>query len=378
MIGYARFAYALILPAMRTDLHWGYTAAGWLNTANAIGYFLGAVISLATIRRHGPRALFVAGLVLATLAVVATGFTRGMWLLSLWRVLSGVGAAPVFIAGGALASGLFRSDPTRNATAIMLFFAGGGQGILLSGLILPALFDAAGPGAWPLAWHVLGVLATVSALLSLWMILRAGNALATPQAEPGTAHHPLPIAPMWREIAAYSTFAISYIVYLTFLIAWMRDQALPTSWVVGTWSALGIGSILGPLPWRRVFAGDPTGRPLALACAATSLSMLLPLLWGAAPVFVLSAFLFGLSFFAVPSAITGFIRINLDQPRWGAAMALYTTIFAIGQTLGPVGAGLLSDATGKLAYGFAAAAALLLAGGLLATGQPRLKSVPHG
>ena len=70
MIGYARFAYALILPAMRTDLHWGYTAAGWLNTANAIGYFLGAVISLATIRRHGPRALFVAGLVLATLAVM--------------------------------------------------------------------------------------------------------------------------------------------------------------------------------------------------------------------------------------------------------------------------------------------------------------------
>ena len=101
---------------------------------------------------------------------------------------------------------------------------------------------------------------------------RAGNALATPQAEPGTAHHPLPIAPMWREIAAYSTFAISYIVYLTFLIAWMRDQALPTSWVVGTWSALGIGSILGPLPWRRGLS--PRATPWTRAMAAPPFSEL--------------------------------------------------------------------------------------------------------
>ena len=41
--GFARFAYALILPAMRADLGWTYSMAGWINTANAIGYLLGAL-----------------------------------------------------------------------------------------------------------------------------------------------------------------------------------------------------------------------------------------------------------------------------------------------------------------------------------------------
>ena len=36
--GLARFAYGLLLPAMRADLDWNYTQAGWINTANAIGY----------------------------------------------------------------------------------------------------------------------------------------------------------------------------------------------------------------------------------------------------------------------------------------------------------------------------------------------------
>ena len=31
--GFARFAYGLLLPAMKSDLGWSYSQAGWLNTA---------------------------------------------------------------------------------------------------------------------------------------------------------------------------------------------------------------------------------------------------------------------------------------------------------------------------------------------------------
>ncbi|MBV9469483.1 MAG: YbfB/YjiJ family MFS transporter, partial [Abitibacteriaceae bacterium] len=41
-IGFGRFAYALILPAIRINLGWSYAQAGGLNTANAVGYLLGA------------------------------------------------------------------------------------------------------------------------------------------------------------------------------------------------------------------------------------------------------------------------------------------------------------------------------------------------
>ena len=42
---FARFAYALVLPAMRSELGLTYSQAGGLNTANALGYLLGAMLS---------------------------------------------------------------------------------------------------------------------------------------------------------------------------------------------------------------------------------------------------------------------------------------------------------------------------------------------
>ena len=42
-LGMARFSYGLLLPPMRDDLAWSYTLAGAMNTANALGYLLGAM-----------------------------------------------------------------------------------------------------------------------------------------------------------------------------------------------------------------------------------------------------------------------------------------------------------------------------------------------
>ena len=53
---FARFAYALILPAMREDLAWSYTQAGSLNTINALGYLAGSYIAFRTVRRWGAEA----------------------------------------------------------------------------------------------------------------------------------------------------------------------------------------------------------------------------------------------------------------------------------------------------------------------------------
>ena len=47
-LGLARFAYALLLPAMRADLGWSYADAGAINTANAAGYLAGALLATPT------------------------------------------------------------------------------------------------------------------------------------------------------------------------------------------------------------------------------------------------------------------------------------------------------------------------------------------
>lgn len=102
--GIARFAYALILPAMRTDLAWTYTQAGWMNTANGLGYLLGAIISLRLARSVDPRKLFVSGMVLTALMLIASGTVRQFqWLFAL-RPATGIASAVGFVGGGALAA----------------------------------------------------------------------------------------------------------------------------------------------------------------------------------------------------------------------------------------------------------------------------------
>src|SRR5687767_8761626 len=66
-LGITRFSYALLLPPMRADLGWSYTLAGAMNTANAAGYLLGALMTPALMRRFGPVRLLVGGALWASL-----------------------------------------------------------------------------------------------------------------------------------------------------------------------------------------------------------------------------------------------------------------------------------------------------------------------
>ena len=83
-LGLGRFAYALLLPAMRLDLGWSYAAAGAMNTANAVGYLIGALAAAPIAAQFGDKRGFVLGLLLATASLFATG------LSSDYAVLAGI------------------------------------------------------------------------------------------------------------------------------------------------------------------------------------------------------------------------------------------------------------------------------------------------
>jgi predicted MFS family arabinose efflux permease len=57
-LGLGRFAYALLLPAMRLDLGWSYAQAGVINTANAVGYLIGALLAAPVAARIGGKRVF--------------------------------------------------------------------------------------------------------------------------------------------------------------------------------------------------------------------------------------------------------------------------------------------------------------------------------
>lgn len=92
-VGIGRFAYALVLPAMRDDLSWSYGVAGSLNSAIAIGYLVGALTTTLVAAR------FLVGRVVpfAVLIVVLTLVLSGV--SDLYGVLLGSGPLVLWVSG---------------------------------------------------------------------------------------------------------------------------------------------------------------------------------------------------------------------------------------------------------------------------------------
>ena len=208
--GFARFAYGLILPAMKTELDWTYAQAGWLNTANAIGYIIGAVLTLLLIGRIAPARLFGFGMVATTLTLLATGYEATMGWQTFWRFAAGVFGAMSFSTAGVLTARLFPGDARRNALAIaILFGAGGGIGIMLAGASLPLMIELWGTGSWRYGWYIIGAISVACLPLSLWAAAR----LSVP-AQRNTAAGGIKLHLIWRELAGYVGFAMGYICLL--------------------------------------------------------------------------------------------------------------------------------------------------------------------
>src|ERR1700722_13534758 len=92
-LGIGRFAYSLVLPDMRDTLGWSYSAAGFMNTINAAGYLIGALVAAKLINRFGLSAA-VRGATLACVASLALSALSGNFVaLSFARLLVGLGAA---------------------------------------------------------------------------------------------------------------------------------------------------------------------------------------------------------------------------------------------------------------------------------------------
>ena len=364
---FAQFAYALVLPAMRTDLALDWSQAGGLNTANAGGYLIGALAVRAVVGRVGNRRLFAIGMVLTSLTMLATGFVRDVPLLSVLRVASGIGGACVFICGGALSGNVFPGRPERASTTIAMFFAGAGMGLMLCGVAIPLLLQQVGDAAWPLVWRAMGVAGLAMSVVAIW----AAWQIDEPGAAGGSASWSA--RPFLGQLLAYLCFGLGYIGYMTFVIAWMRINGAGAGLVISVWVVLGAATLLAPMAWAGPCERWRGGRPLAAIMATSAIGAMLPMVSTHPVALLSSAVLFGLSMFSAPSAVGSLIKHWLPKPAWGSAMATFTIVFAASQMVGPVATGWVADHWGSLRPGLTASALVLAFGALLALtqGEPK-------
>ena len=175
-LGMARFSYGLLLPPMRDDLAWSYTLAGAMNTANALGYLLGAMALPRMLRRWDAVQVFMTGAVLTSVFMGLSGFFTQAEPLLLQRVLAGLSSAWVFVAGGLLAARLGNLHPPSAGWLLGLYYGGTGWGIILSAISLPPVMAQAHEQGlahpWVWAWWWLSVVCAACCLAMWWPLKR--------------------------------------------------------------------------------------------------------------------------------------------------------------------------------------------------------------
>jgi predicted MFS family arabinose efflux permease len=379
-LGITRFAYALLLPPMRDDLGWSYALAGGMNTANAVGYLVGALVTPALMRRFGVSRLLVVGAVLASLFMAGSGFVTAAPALLLQRLLAGIASAWVFVAGGLMAARLGEADASRGGLLLGIYYGGTGFGILASALLVPQVLQAAAgePHGWAWAWWALAVASGVATVLLAW----AGRALpdrpapAPAAAAPGAATGaPVALRRFGWALAGYAFFGIGYIGYMTFVIALLREQGASAGFVTLFYALLGIACIASSRLWAGLLDRYRGGQPQALLNGLLGVATLLPVLSASAPIALVSGLLFGGVFLSVVASTTALVRHNLPSSRWAQGISVFTIVFAFGQIVGPTITGWISDGPGGLARGLVGSAIALWLGAVLASRQHALEPV---
>ena len=378
-LGMTRFAYALLLPPMREDLSWTYTLAGSMNTFNAVGYLIGALITPRMLNRWGAVHVLIGGAFMASLLMALTGFFSETPILLLQRLLAGVVSAAVFVSGGLLAARLGSHWPSQSGLLLGLYYGGTGWGIVLSALFVPAALLAANeqsfvhPWAW--AWWVLAFACSVMTLVLFAIRLPMKNGTAelkpviteddTPAYQARKMHWP-----DWLfGLAGYGLFGVGYIGYMTFVVAVLREQGASASQITLFYALLGLAVVASSRIWAGLLNRYRGGQSLSILNALLSVATVIPVITSAWPMMLVSGLLFGGVFLSVVASTTAMVKHNLVPSQWAAGISVFTVIFAVGQIIGPTMVGWIADGPGGLHRGLLFSAGALLLGAVLAWQQ---------
>jgi len=358
---FARLAYGLVLPAMREDLGLSYTQAANLGTVTAMGYLTLLLYAGVFAGRFGGKRAIMTGLSLAATGFLLLSLVSAYGWLLLAMTLLGFGTAFAFTP---LISLLGSWYPDRRGTVIGFANSGVGLGILISGALVPALTNAAGPTAWRLVWGIFFISAMLTLALTATLLREPPR-----HAEAVSVRHGLASVYRNRHVvvigAVYGILGATYIVQTLFMFSFALESGVTPITAGRLVALMGLLSVVAGPAWG--WAADHIGHANALlicmllSCVAT----IMPVLHAETPVFVLHYVLMGASVSGLFTSILAASTSTVKQQHAAMAVSFVTVFFALGQLLGPAIAGLLIDWQQDFRLTFSLSSMLLIFGAIL-------------
>ncbi len=369
-LGFARFSYALLLPAMAKSLHLNYVQAGALNVTNAAGYLIGALSVNMVSSRYGHKRVFAFSMWSIALFLALVGVAKIYFLILVIRAISGYFGALIFISGGALLADHFHKtneDRKRTSLSLGLYYGGAGVGTALSGLGIPYLLAVAGDSNWAFGWYVLAVLSLVSLIATSFALRELSNPESRSVAN-ATEVVPTKITTIWLSTLSYGFFGAGYISFMTFIVAFFHAKGRGVVFISVFYAILGGASFISAPLWSRPLSRLKGGLGLATTYLVVSVGSILPILSSGVISSSFSGLLFGLGLMASSTAYTKIAQRNLSPSSITKALGIATAAMAFGQITGPLITGTISDKYG-VALGMAVSTAILVFATLIAVLQ---------
>ncbi|SDS98422.1 Cyanate permease [Halopseudomonas litoralis] len=351
VIGFARLAYGIILPTMRTDLGLTYQQAGILSTVTALCYVCFVLAGGLAAARWGAKASVLFGMLTVAAGFAGLAVATHYWLVMGLMGLLGFGTAFAFAPMVSLLATWF---PEQRGLVIGYMTSGVGLSILITGMLVPFLFATFGDLGWRVSW---GVFAGAALSVAIMIGLFARN----PPKSLTSATADMSPTEKWRiyrnprvliVATTYGIIGLGYIVQTVFMVSFMVESGHSEA-IAGRFMAMmGLLAIAsGPL-WGWLSDHWGRGNALAMCIFLVLIAVALPITGQTLPYFFVHFLIMGASV----NGLFALIQTSAtDQvaPRYiPIAFSFATLFFAIGQFLGPAVAGWLIETTGGFRAAF--------------------------
>ena len=386
VLGLGRFSLGMLLPAMDGDLQLGYSRMGFISTGNFAGYLLGVIISSRLVQRFDYRPVISSGIFLVGLSMLTVSMASGFWMILPAFFCTGIGSGVANVPVMGLVSQWFGASLRGRAAGIMV--SGIGFGIMITGLVIPAINGMAGPAqGWRINWAILGGFVLGIALICWFMIrnrpqdiglsiVEKRNKRDAPQPQKRGGHVQTTGRGTIVHLGGiYFCFGFSVVIYVTFVVTSLITDFGFSELVAGRfWLCFGfLGIFSGPLFGSL---SDRLGRSFTLAIVylLQAVSLLLLAANPFAGSIYCSIILFALCAWSVPSIMAAAIGDYLGPVKAAAGFATLTLFFSVGQVTGPALAGVMAEMRSSFSSAYLLAGCLMFAGAVASLFLPQSDS----